>query len=172
MCRGEIAVRVFRAGTELGLRTVSRAAGFAWQQAASADLHCCKCSWQYTAQLTACSLTATRQMSPGRCGELSCCCTVCCPLLNGCSIQVGTADMTPVACYLDVEAIISLCKAQAVDAVHPGYGESRVLMCVHACLRACNKLVSDGQLLSRVGSSELQACCRLPVRECTLCEAL
>ena len=30
--------------------------------------------------------------------------------------------MTPVACYLDVEAIVALAKAQGVDVIHPGYG--------------------------------------------------
>ena len=35
-------------------------------------------------------------------------------------MQVGTTDMTPVACYLDVEGILSLAKAQGVDAIHPG----------------------------------------------------
>ena len=29
--------------------------------------------------------------------------------------------MLPVACYLDVEAIIELAKEQKVDAIHPGY---------------------------------------------------
>ena len=30
--------------------------------------------------------------------------------------------MTPVACYLDVEGIVALAKAQGVDVIHPGYG--------------------------------------------------
>lgn len=38
------------------------------------------------------------------------------------SYQVGTSSMTPVACYLDVEAIVTLAKAQGVDVIHPGYG--------------------------------------------------
>ena len=28
--------------------------------------------------------------------------------------------MTPVACYLDIEGIVGLAKAQGVDAIHPG----------------------------------------------------
>ena len=32
--------------------------------------------------------------------------------------------MLPVACYLDVEAIIELAKEQRVDAIHPGYVSS------------------------------------------------
>jgi pyruvate carboxylase len=35
---------------------------------------------------------------------------------------VGTPDMAPVSCYLDVESIIKVAKAAEVDAVHPGYG--------------------------------------------------
>jgi pyruvate carboxylase len=38
------------------------------------------------------------------------------------SYCVGTADMPPVSCYLDVEAIIKLAKEADVDAIHPGYG--------------------------------------------------
>ena len=30
--------------------------------------------------------------------------------------------MTPVACYLDVEAIVGLAQEQGVDVIHPGYG--------------------------------------------------
>lgn len=38
------------------------------------------------------------------------------------SYQVGTPDMQPVSCYLDVEAIIKVAKEAEVDAIHPGYG--------------------------------------------------
>jgi len=38
-----------------------------------------------------------------------------------CDAQVGTPEMKPVACYLDVEGIIQIAKAQKVDAIHPGY---------------------------------------------------
>lgn len=35
---------------------------------------------------------------------------------------VGTADMQPVACYLDMDTIIRVAKEAEVDAIHPGYG--------------------------------------------------
>ena len=38
------------------------------------------------------------------------------------SYQIGTKDMLPVSCYLDVEAVIKIAKQHKVDAVHPGYG--------------------------------------------------
>ena len=38
------------------------------------------------------------------------------------SYQVGSSDMQPVACYLDVEAVIAIAKEAEVDAIHPGYG--------------------------------------------------
>ena len=38
------------------------------------------------------------------------------------SYCVGTPDMTPVACYLDIEAIVKLAKEVDCDAIHPGYG--------------------------------------------------
>lgn len=38
------------------------------------------------------------------------------------SYVVGTPDMQPVACYLDIEGIIKIAKAAEVDAIHPGYG--------------------------------------------------
>lgn len=38
------------------------------------------------------------------------------------SYQVGTPDMQPVSCYLDIEGIIKIAKEAEVDAIHPGYG--------------------------------------------------
>lgn len=38
-------------------------------------------------------------------------------------MQIGTPDMVPVSCYLDVEQIIALAKEQKVDAIHPGYAK-------------------------------------------------
>jgi len=38
------------------------------------------------------------------------------------SYQVGTRDMRPVQCYLDIEGIIAIAKQHGVDAIHPGYG--------------------------------------------------
>ncbi|KAI8467848.1 MAG: pyruvate carboxylase [Monoraphidium minutum] len=76
--RGEIAIRVFRAGTELGLRTVA-----VYSPADKLQPH------RYNADEAYC---------------------------------VGTPDMQPVACYLDVESIIKLAKQADVDAIHPGYG--------------------------------------------------
>ena len=38
------------------------------------------------------------------------------------SYQVGQTGMTPVACYLDTESIVSLAKEHGVDVIHPGYG--------------------------------------------------
>ena len=38
------------------------------------------------------------------------------------SYQIGTKDMQPVACYLDIDALIALAKEHDVDAIHPGYG--------------------------------------------------
>jgi pyruvate carboxylase len=76
--RGEIAIRVFRAGTELGLRTVA-----VYSPADRLQPH------RYNADESYC---------------------------------VGTPDMQPVACYLDVEAVLAIAKAAGVDAIHPGYG--------------------------------------------------
>jgi pyruvate carboxylase len=69
---------VFRAGTELGLRTVA-----VYSPADRLQPH------RYNADESYC---------------------------------VGTADMQPVSCYLDVEAVLSIAKAAGVDAIHPGYG--------------------------------------------------
>lgn len=38
------------------------------------------------------------------------------------SYCVGTTDMQPVSCYLDIESIIKVAKEAEVDAIHPGYG--------------------------------------------------
>lgn len=38
------------------------------------------------------------------------------------SYCVGTPDMQPVSCYLDIESIIKVAKEAEVDAIHPGYG--------------------------------------------------
>jgi pyruvate carboxylase len=76
--RGEIAIRVFRAGSELGLRTVA-----VYSPADRLQPH------RYNADESYC---------------------------------VGTTDMQPVACYLDVEAVLAIAKAAGVDAIHPGYG--------------------------------------------------
>ncbi|KAG2437519.1 hypothetical protein HYH02_011162 [Chlamydomonas schloesseri] len=76
--RGEIAIRIFRAGTELGLRTVA-----VYSPADRLQPH------RYKADEAYC---------------------------------VGTADMQPVSCYLDMDAIIKIAKEAEVDAIHPGYG--------------------------------------------------
>ncbi|PNH00295.1 Pyruvate carboxylase, partial [Tetrabaena socialis] len=76
--RGEIAIRIFRAGTELGLRTVA-----IYSPADRLQPH------RYKADEAYC---------------------------------VGTADMAPVACYLDMDRIIQIAKDAEVDAIHPGYG--------------------------------------------------
>lgn len=76
--RGEIAIRVFRAGTELGLRTVA-----IYSPADRLFPH------RYNADESYC---------------------------------VGTTDMQPVSCYLDIESIIKVAKEAEVDAIHPGYG--------------------------------------------------
>eukprot|EP00882_Tetradesmus_deserticola_P002959 GHRQ01003143.1.p1 GENE.GHRQ01003143.1~~GHRQ01003143.1.p1 ORF type:complete len:576 (+),score=244.03 GHRQ01003143.1:188-1915(+) len=76
--RGEIAIRVFRAGTELGLRTVA-----VYSPADRLQSH------RYNADE---------------------------------SYQVGTSEMQPVACYLDIEGVIRIAKEAEVDAIHPGYG--------------------------------------------------
>lgn len=70
-------------------------------------------------------------------------------------MQVGTPDMTPVACYLDIEGIIALAKAQHVDAIHPGYGAC-LLSCV-ACRPGCSRQ-SLGLLTAVVQAS----CRRMP----------
>jgi hypothetical protein len=74
--RGEIAIRVFRAGAELGLRTVA-----IYSPADRLQPH------RYKADEAYC---------------------------------VGTPDMQPVACYLDMDAIIKVAKEAEVDAIHPG----------------------------------------------------
>ena len=38
------------------------------------------------------------------------------------SYQIGTKDMLPVSCYLDIEGLIKIAKKHRVDAIHPGYG--------------------------------------------------
>uniref|UniRef100_A0A7R9V6Z0 Pyruvate carboxylase n=1 Tax=Chlamydomonas euryale TaxID=1486919 RepID=A0A7R9V6Z0_9CHLO len=76
--RGEIAIRVFRAGTELGLRTVA-----VYSPADRLQPH------RYKADEAFC---------------------------------VGTPDMVPVSCYLDIDSIIKVAKEAEVDAIHPGYG--------------------------------------------------
>ena len=35
---------------------------------------------------------------------------------------VGTPNMPPVSCYLDIEGILKIAKDAEVDAIHPGYG--------------------------------------------------
>jgi len=76
--RGEIAIRIFRAGTELGLRTVA-----VYSPADRLQPHRYKADEAY---------------------------------------QVGTSNMAPVACYLDMDGIIKAAKNAGVDAIHPGYG--------------------------------------------------
>ncbi|GLC41025.1 hypothetical protein PLESTB_000951200 [Pleodorina starrii] len=76
--RGEIAIRIFRAGTELGLRTVA-----IYSPADRLQPH------RYKADEAYC---------------------------------VGTPDMQPVSCYLDMDTIIRVAKEAEVDAIHPGYG--------------------------------------------------
>jgi len=76
--RGEIAVRIFRAGTELGLRTVA-----VYSPADRLQPHRYKADEAY---------------------------------------QVGSSDMQPVSCYLDIDSIIRIAKAADVDCIHPGYG--------------------------------------------------
>jgi len=76
--RGEIAIRVFRAGTELGLRTVA-----VYSPADRLQPHRYKADEAY---------------------------------------QVGAPGAQPVACYLDIDAIIQVAKEAEVDAIHPGYG--------------------------------------------------
>ena len=76
--RGEIAIRVFRAGAELGLRTVA-----IYSPADRLQPH------RYKADEAYC---------------------------------VGSPDMQPVACYLDMDSIIKVAKEAEVDAIHPGYG--------------------------------------------------
>ncbi|GBF90515.1 pyruvate carboxylase [Raphidocelis subcapitata] len=80
MCanRGEIAIRIFRAGTELGLRTVA-------------------------------VYSPSDKLQPHRYNADE-------------AYVVGSPEMAPVACYLDVEGIIRIAKQAEVDAIHPGYG--------------------------------------------------
>ncbi|GAX77798.1 hypothetical protein CEUSTIGMA_g5241.t1 [Chlamydomonas eustigma] len=76
--RGEISIRVFRAGAELGLRTVA-----VYSPADRLQPHRYKADEAY---------------------------------------QVGTPELAPVACYLDIDSIIKVAKDADVDAIHPGYG--------------------------------------------------
>jgi pyruvate carboxylase len=75
--RGEIAIRIFRACTEIGIRTVA-----IYSHEDLLAIHRYKADEAYL---------------------------------------VGTKG-DPIGAYLDVEGIISLAKAQGVDAIHPGYG--------------------------------------------------
>src|SRR6056297_3230344 len=75
--RSEIATRVFRSATELGIRTVA-----IYSHEDRYALHRFKADEAY---------------------------------------QVGTPG-EPIRCYLNIEAIVGLCKQHDVDAVHPGYG--------------------------------------------------
>ena len=81
-------------------------------------------------------------------------------------MQVGTPEMTPVACYLDIEGIIALAKAQNVDAIHPGYGVCA--RAVEAHLEAYSRTHPPGLLFAEGWLLQ----CRFPVRERPLCEAL
>ncbi|GMH36667.1 hypothetical protein BSKO_04540 [Bryopsis sp. KO-2023] len=76
--RGEIAIRVFRAADELGIKSVA-----IYSPADRLQQHRFKADESYC---------------------------------------VGTEDMKPVDCYLDIEAILKLAKEVDVDAIHPGYG--------------------------------------------------
>ena len=75
--RGEIAIRIMRAASELGIRTV---AVYTFEDRYS--LHRYKADEAY---------------------------------------QIGK-DNEPLKPYLDIEGLITLCKAKKIDAIHPGYG--------------------------------------------------
>eukprot|EP01031_Cornospumella_fuschlensis_P014747 gene14747-18019_t len=75
--RGEIAIRIMRAGSELKLTTVGM-----YTHEDRYSLHRYKADEAY---------------------------------------QIGALD-EPLKPYLDIEGIISLCKNEGIDAIHPGYG--------------------------------------------------
>lgn len=92
MCanRGEIAIRVFRAGTELGLRTVA-----IYSPADRLQPH------RYKADEAFC---------------------------------VGTPDMLPVSCYLDIDGIIKVCMDDAICLIQTEGTRCRVVIPCHALL--------------------------------------
>src|SRR5688500_18493936 len=122
--RSEIAIRVFRAATELGIRTV---AIYAHEDRYA--LHRFKADEAYEV---------------GKPGE-------------------------PIRSYLDIPAIIALCKSSAVDAIHPGYGfMSEKPELARACAEAGIIFVGpNAELLDQLGDKpaarKLAAKAKVPI---------
>ena len=100
--RGEIAIRIFRACTELNIDTV---AIYAEQDRQSAHRNGSKwISGQFYTKLTKNVHFGTLKRTKA-----------------DTAFQVGQGK-APVAAYLDIPDIIRIAKQEKVDAIHPGYG--------------------------------------------------
>ena len=100
--RGEIAIRIFRACTELNIDTV---AIYAEQDKQSAHRNCFKLiSGQFNTKITVTIRFGTVKRTKA-----------------DTAFQVGQGK-APVAAYLDIPDIIRIAKQEKVDAIHPGYG--------------------------------------------------
>jgi len=117
--RGEIAVRITRAGLELGLKTVGIIVSCRISISVAVWCILSLCFYNRSLpcprDLTCVSLlqlaiySQSDRLQPHRFKADE-------------SYQVGTSSMTPVQCYLDYKGIVSLAKEQGVDVIHPGYG--------------------------------------------------
>lgn len=109
--RGEIAIRVFRAADELGIKSVGKHFSFLCKISDSGTvnslLHFHELHPWFCCQVAIYSPADRLQPHRFRADESYC---------------VGTPEMKPVDCYLDVEGILALAKKVDVDAIHPGYG--------------------------------------------------
>lgn len=113
MCcnRGEIAIRVFRGATELGLRTVRDLAlidlylllASVQGQKPGSDINFARIRGPY--QVGVYAREDRLSLHRYKCDE---------------SYQIGE-HTTPVGAYLDIDSIVKLAKAKDVDAIHPGY---------------------------------------------------
>ena len=146
--RGEIAVRIARAGIELGLTTVR----LFWRR----GLPGCSAQQQKQRRLqlqrsASCSQPCNQPKAPRLCRSASRPSTAAPPTPPALTLtrpaspaapqlaiysaadrlqphrfkadesyQVGAPEMTPVQCYLDVQGIVEVAKRQGVDVVHPG----------------------------------------------------
>jgi hypothetical protein len=128
--RGEIAVRIVRAGLELGLKTVrvfstpARRSPFA-ALPGSASMH------PTHSTLPPAHVFLLRPFPPSRLPPVR---PVQLAIYSQAdrlsphrfkadeSYEVGAPGMTPVQAYLDFAGIVALAKAQGVDVIHPGYG--------------------------------------------------
>lgn len=116
--RGEIAIRIFRAGRELGLRTVavySAVDRLMPHRYKVSPPHC------HRAPLFSRSFRPFAKLNQILWEIFVSAPCLLCPQADE-SYEVGNPEMTPVGCYLDIESVIKIAKKHKVDAIHPGYG--------------------------------------------------